>query len=75
MHILDEWILSFEVGAKKPDKRIYDAIFEKTDVDRAKILYIDDIDAYVSAARSYGIQGLVYKNPDDLWSVLRKNNI
>ncbi len=75
VHVLDEWILSFEVGAKKPDKRIYDAIFEKADVDRAKVLYVDDIDAYVSAARSYGIQGLVYKNPDDLWNVLRKNNI
>ena len=30
VHTLDEWILSFEVGAKKPSKRIYDAIFEKT---------------------------------------------
>jgi len=75
VHVLDEWILSFEVGAKKPDKRIYDAIFEKTDVDRAKILYIDDIDAYVSAARSHGMQGLVYKSPDDLWELLRQHKI
>jgi HAD superfamily hydrolase (TIGR01509 family) len=63
------------VGVKKPHKRIYDAIFEKMDVEREKVLYIDDIDAYVSAARSYGIPGLVYKSPDDLWNVLRQNNI
>ncbi|HUJ90081.1 MAG TPA: HAD family phosphatase [Syntrophorhabdales bacterium] len=75
VHVLDEWILSFEVGAKKPHKRIYDAIFEKTDVKKEKILYIDDIDSYVLAARSYGIQGVVYKSPDDLWNVLRQNNI
>jgi glucose-1-phosphatase len=75
IHVLDEWILSFEVGAKKPDKRIYDAIFEKADVEREKVLYIDDIDAYVSAARSYGIPGLVYRNPEDLWNVLKKNGI
>jgi HAD superfamily hydrolase (TIGR01509 family) len=75
VHVLDEWILSFEVGVKKPHKRIYDAIFEKTDVEREKVLYIDDIDAYVSAARSYGIQGLVYTKPDDLRKVLKKNNI
>ena len=75
VHVFDEWILSFEVGAKKPHKRMYDAIFEKTDVEREKVLYIDDIDAYVSAARSYGIQGLVYKSPDDLWKVLRQRNI
>ena len=29
VHLMDEWILSFEVGAKKPKRRIYDAIFEK----------------------------------------------
>jgi glucose-1-phosphatase len=27
VHVMDEWILSFEVGAKKPKKRIFDAIF------------------------------------------------
>jgi HAD superfamily hydrolase (TIGR01509 family) len=75
VHVLDEWILSFEVGAKKPDRRIYDAIFERTDVGREKVLYVDDIDAYVSAGRSYGMQGLVYKSPEDLWNMLRQNKI
>ena len=31
VHSLDEWILSYEVGAKKPKQKIYDTIFEKTD--------------------------------------------
>ena len=75
VHLFDEWILSFEVGAKKPAKRIFDAIFEKTDVKRADVLYIDDIDAYVYAARSYGIAGLVYKSPEDLWNALRQHGI
>ena len=40
VHLMDEWILSFEVGAKKPKKRIYDAIFEKMDVrERRGLLY------------------------------------
>ncbi len=75
VHLFDEWILSFEVGAKKPSKRIYDAIFERTDVPREKVLYIDDIDSYVLAARSYGLHGLVYTTPEELWNVLRKNGI
>ncbi len=75
VNLLDEWILSFEVGAKKPNKRIYDAIFEKTDVERKKVLYIDDIDAYVAAAKMWGIQGLVYKTPDALWEALRQLNV
>jgi glucose-1-phosphatase len=75
VHVMDEWILSFEVGAKKPSKRIYDAIFERTDVKAEHVLYIDDIGAYVAAAQSYGIQGLVYTNPDDLWEFLRTNHV
>ncbi len=75
IHVLDEWILSFEVGAKKPARRIYDAIFEKTDVDRAKVLYIDDIGAYVSAARSYGLQAAVYKSPQELRRALRQHGV
>ena len=32
VRIMDELILSFEVGAKKPKKRMYEAIFERMDV-------------------------------------------
>ena len=75
VHLMDEWILSFEVGAKKPSKRIYDAIFEKTDVQGKNLLYVDDIDAYVAAAQSCGIQGMVYTSPADLWKFLRANHV
>jgi HAD superfamily hydrolase (TIGR01509 family) len=75
VHVMDEWILSFEVGAKKPSKRIYDAIFERADVKAEHVLYIDDIDAYVAAAQSCGIQGLVYTSPADLWEALRQLNV
>ena len=34
INYLDEWILSFEVGAKKPGEKIYNAIFEKKTVER-----------------------------------------
>ena len=75
VHVMDEWILSFEVGAKKPSKRIYDAIFERTDVEGTNLLYVDDIDAYVAAAQSCGIQGLVYTSPADLWEALRQHGV
>jgi putative hydrolase of the HAD superfamily len=75
VHQMNEWILSFEVGAKKPKKRIYDAIFERADVKAEHVFYVDDIDAYVAAACSHGIRGLVYTNPDDLWKTLRELNV
>lgn len=75
VHSMDEWILSFEVGAKKPKQRIYDEIFKRTDVERGDVLYIDDIKRYVEAAQGFGMQGVVFKNVDDLWKVIKENLI
>jgi HAD superfamily hydrolase (TIGR01509 family) len=75
VHSLDEWILSYEVGAKKPKRKIYNTIFEKTDTVRSEVLYIDDIPGYVEAAKSYGLQGLVFKNAKDVWELLKENSI
>jgi glucose-1-phosphatase len=75
VHSLDEWILSYEVGAKKPKQKIYDSIFEKTDTTRGEVLYIDDVPEYVEAAINYGLQGLVFKNAKDVWELLKENSI
>ncbi|MGZ4951051.1 MAG: HAD family hydrolase [Halobacteriota archaeon] len=75
VHSLDEWILSYEVGARKPKKKIYDVVFEKTDITRDETLYIDDIKAYVEAAKRYGLQGLHFKNAKDLSEFLQENSI
>lgn len=75
VHVLDEWLLSFEVGAKKPKRRMFDAIFEKTDVKPSEVLYIDDIAHYVEAAQQLGINGIVFKHADQLWEFIRKNGI
>lgn len=72
IHVLDEWILSFEVGAKKPKRRIYEAIFEKTDVPPGRILYIDDVANNVKAAEALGMKGMVFTGPADLWSIVPK---
>lgn len=67
VHELDEWILSYEAGVKKPEKKIYDMIFDKMDVDRRNVFYIDDIDRYVEAAQGFGIQGMVFRDAGQLW--------
>ncbi len=73
VHAFDEWILSFEVGVKKPEKKIYDTIFEKMDVERDKVFYIDDIERYVEAAKNYGIPGMVFRDAKELWEVIREH--
>jgi putative hydrolase of the HAD superfamily len=75
IHSFDEWLLSFEVGAKKPKRRIYEAIFEKMDVQPGEVFYIDDVPQYVEVAKHLGIDGMVFKNAHQLWEFIRKNGI
>ncbi len=73
IHHFDEWILSFEVGAKKPHREIYDIIFDKKSLERHEVLYIDDIPEYIKAAAGYGIPGIVFKEASDIWKVINEN--
>ncbi|WP_028895458.1 HAD family hydrolase [Syntrophorhabdus aromaticivorans] len=67
VHVFDEWILSFEVGAKKPEERIFRTIFEKMDIRAEEVFYIDDIPPYVEAARALGIDGMIFRDAEQLW--------
>jgi putative hydrolase of the HAD superfamily len=75
VHSFDEWILSFEVGAKKPKRRIFEAIFEKMDVQPKEVFYIDDISRYVEVAQQLGMNGMVFKDAHQLWEFIKKNGI
>ena len=68
---MDEWILSFEVGAKKPKRRMYEAIFERMDVREDEVFYIDDVEEYVEIAESMGIRGHVFREAAGLKEALR----
>jgi len=54
----DKYILSFEVGFKKPDARIFQKAIEWASVNPDKILFIDDTKDHVEAALSLGMQGI-----------------
>ena len=75
VHWFDEWLLSFEVGAKKPKQRIYDAIFEKIDVKPSEVFYVDDISKYVETAQQLGLHGVVFRSAAQLWDFIQKNVI
>ncbi|NMC94342.1 MAG: HAD family phosphatase [Syntrophorhabdus sp.] len=75
VHWFDEWLLSFEVGAKKPKQRIYDAIFEKIDVKPSEVFYVDDISKYVETAQQLGLNGVVFRSAAQLWDFIQKNGI
>ncbi|HEU4673425.1 MAG TPA: HAD family phosphatase [Candidatus Limnocylindrales bacterium] len=60
---LDEFegiVVSGEVGATKPDERIYRALLERYALDPGRTLFIDDRAENIDAAARLGIEGLVF---------------
>ncbi|RCK78624.1 MAG: HAD-superfamily hydrolase subfamily IA, variant 3 [Candidatus Ozemobacter sibiricus] len=59
----DQVTMSWEVGAMKPDPRIFQDALAKFGGPPAEVVYLDDIAAYVEAARALGMQALQITDP------------
>ena len=67
----DKWILSYEVGFKKPAVQIFQKAIDWASVKPEKILYIDDAKEYVEVASSLGIQSIHFISASQLKEELR----
>ncbi len=56
----DGLVVSYEVGAMKPDARIYQRALEVAGVAPHEAAFFDDIQAYADAATKLGINGRLY---------------
>lgn len=72
MKIFDEIVTSFAVGAMKPDKKIYDHVVKRAGCGRSKILYIDDREDLVKAARRMGIDSIRFEGAEKLREKITK---
>ena len=59
-------IYSCVLGASKPSPLIYREALRACRVRAGEAVYIDDVAAYVEAARALGIAGVVYRSPEQL---------
>jgi len=66
MRAFDKWILSYEVGFKKPAVEIFQKAIEWASVEPQKILFIDDIKKHVEVAISLGMQGIHFISAQQL---------
>ncbi len=66
LKIFDGYVLSYEVGARKPEKKIYEKALEIAGCGKEECFYTDDILPYVEAARSLSIDAEQYTTPHDL---------
>jgi HAD superfamily hydrolase (TIGR01509 family) len=60
----DALILSFEIGARKPDPAIYEAALAVVGADASDAIFVDDQAAYCDGARALGIESRLIVRPD-----------
>lgn len=53
-------IYSHEVGLAKPDRRIFELACERLAVRPQEMIFLDDVQAYVEAAREIGIRSILF---------------
>jgi HAD superfamily hydrolase (TIGR01509 family) len=67
----DDYILSYEHGAMKPQAKLYEVVEEKTSRRGAEILYIDDRAENVDAGAARGWQVILQETPKKTLSAVR----
>lgn len=73
--LFDPWVLSFEVGAMKPQPEIYAVAVERVGVEPSRIFFVDDLPANVQGAREAGLDAVVYTSTEKLVAELRGRGV
>lgn len=68
-------IYSCAVGASKPDPLIFREALRALKAQAGEALFIDDIEAYVQAARSLGMVGIQFQSPEQLGADLAAHGV
>ncbi|MGD0971384.1 MAG: HAD family phosphatase [Desulfobaccales bacterium] len=58
-------ILSYRVGSRKPEAAIFQALLREAGLPPARILYIEDNEDFVAAARTHGLTAWIFVSPQD----------
>jgi putative hydrolase of the HAD superfamily len=75
MRHFDDTILSHEVGAMKPEPKIYEAAIEAARCRPEECFFTDDMPAFVEGARQHGIDAVQFTGLPQLENELRARGI
>ena len=71
----EQLVLSYEVGAVKPEPAIFQAAIERAGVAPHEIFYMDDMPGHVAAARAAGIDAVQFTDAAILVEQMRQRGI
>ena len=67
----DDYVLSYEVGALKPDPKIFQEALKKAGVPSASCVLIDDLEENIRAAAALGVKTILYNPDTDLAQLIK----
>jgi HAD superfamily hydrolase (TIGR01509 family) len=70
--LFDAQVFSYQVGALKPDRRMYEAILAALDVAACEALFVDDSLPNVEGARAVGMQAVHFVGVEPLLDALAR---
>jgi len=68
----DGYVLSYEVGAMKPDARIYEALERRAGRRGSELLYLDDRPENIAAGAARGWQVILHESPEKTRAAMEK---
>lgn len=71
----DDYVLSFEVGAVKPEEAIFWSALSRIDCAPAECFYTDDVVGYVEQGRAHGLQAEVFTDAPTLVRHLEQRGV
>jgi putative hydrolase of the HAD superfamily len=72
LRLFDEFSVSYEVGAMKPNPRIYQEVFRRSGLRAAECVFMDDRSENVEGARRVGMCAVHFRNAEQCVTELAK---
>ncbi len=66
LNLFERLYLSYEIGALKPDPVVYKYVLFQVDVPARELLFIDDLEPNIRAAREAGMAGVIFQGVESL---------
>lgn len=60
--VVDGAILSYEIKVNKPDHEIFEALFQRYQLQAQECIFFDDLAKNIAAANALGMHGIVFEN-------------
>jgi putative hydrolase of the HAD superfamily len=75
LDLFESFVLSFEVGSRKPEPAIYQALIERTGRPPSRCLFVDDKLPFVTAAREQGLESWQFTSPVEFIGCLQRHGL